>query len=67
MQSCQVKTERETEVKEKGIFHRDREPISGCQGLGQRGVRRDRLIGGGFPFGVLEMFWNEIVLIVAQH
>ena len=66
MQNRQEKTEQETKIEEKVIFHGDQKQISGCQGLGQRGVGRDCLMGGGFPFGVLDMFWNEIVLIVAQ-
>ena len=39
----------------------DREQISGCQDL-ERG-----LMWPGLPFRGIEMFWNQIVVMIAQH
>ena len=38
-------------------IYRDRRPISGCQGL-EGGANGEWLMGGEFPFGVMEKFWN---------
>lgn len=45
----------------------DRKQISGCRGLEGGGNEELLLNGDRFPFWVMKMFWNLIVLIVAQH
>lgn len=67
MQSCQEKTELETKVEEKVIFHRDESRLVVSRGRGKGEWGRDSLMGVGYPFGVPKMFWNRMVLIVAQH
>ena len=37
------------------------------KGWGQGGMEGNCLMHTGFPFGVMEMFWNWIKMIVAQY
>lgn len=47
-----------------GQTQRQRGPARGGQGLWGRGKREGLLTGPGFP--LMEMFWNKVVVMVAQ-
>ena len=37
------------------------------RGWGKGRLMSDYLMGVGFPFGVMKIFWNLIEVVVAQH
>lgn len=39
----------------------------GRKELGEEVMGSNYLMGTGFPSGVMNMFWDEIVMLVAQH
>lgn len=49
------------------LIHRNRRQMSGCQGQEQEKMGSDLLMSTRFPFGMMERFWNQIVVMVAQH
>ena len=47
-------------------IHRDRKQISGCQEPGGGRKEDSLLMGTGCLLGVMKLFWNQIVVMVAE-
>ena len=46
---------------------RDRKQIGSCQVLGVEEIGSDCLMGIGFSFGVMKIFWDLVVVMTAKQ
>ena len=47
-------------------IHRHRKQAGSCQALRARRPGSDCLVGMGFPFEMMKMFWNSMEVMTAQ-